>query len=54
MTHELARATDMDDYFSKKFAPMEVLYVVGRSYAVAPECEPSKSLYYNWKEHFVF
>ena len=52
MTHELARSADMDDYFSKKFHPMEVLYVVGRSYASSPTCTPQLSLYYNWKEHF--
>ena len=40
MTHELARSADMDDYFAKKFHPMEVLYVVGRSYASSPTCTP--------------
>ena len=50
ITHEKARVEDMDDYFAKKFYPMKVIYVIGRSYRADPECRPDKTLYDAWKE----
>ena len=50
ITHEKARTADMDDYFAKKFHPLQVLYVIGRSYKMSPECTPWVTLYDAWKE----
>ena len=50
ITHEEARVEDMDDYFAKKFYPMRVLYVIGRSYKAEPECRPDKTLFDAWQE----
>ena len=40
----------MDDYFAKEFHPLQVLYVIGRSYIMSPECTPWVTLYDAWKE----
>ena len=40
----------MDDYFAKKFHPLQVCYVIGRSYKAAPECEPDETLFDAWKD----
>ena len=40
----------MTDYFQKKFYPLQVLYLIGRSYRASPECEPDKTLFDAWKE----
>ena len=50
ITHEKARVEDMDDYFAKKFYPLKVLYVIGRSYKAEPECRPDKTLFDAWQE----
>ena len=50
ITHEKARVEDMSDYFTKKFAPLEVLYLVGRSYKASPTCTPDETLFDLWKD----
>ena len=50
ITHEKARVEDMDDYFAKKFYPLKVIYLIGRSYKASPECSPDETLFDAWKE----
>ena len=50
ITHERGNITEMDDYFARKFFPLLPLLVLGRSYAIAPECDPRVTLYDAWKE----
>ena len=40
----------MDDYFTRKFAPLQPIYVVGRSYKAEPKCHPSETLFDAWKD----
>ena len=50
MTHEAARLNEMDDYFALKFFPLEVYYVMGRSYKMEAECQPKHTLWDAWKD----
>ena len=50
ITHEKARLEDMDDYFARKFHPLVPMFMIGRSYAMEPECKPSETLYDLWKD----
>ena len=50
ITHEKARVEDMSDYFQKKFHPLEVVYLVGRSYKASPQCKPEETLFDAWKD----
>ena len=40
----------LDDYFTRKFAPLHPLYVIGRSYKAEPTCHPSETLFDAWKD----
>ena len=40
ITHERQRHHEMDDYFARKFAPLHIMFVIGRSYKSDAECEP--------------
>ena len=53
ITHERARIKEMDDYFARKFEPLQVMMVMGRSYAAAPKCDPRVTLYDAWKDHIT-
>ena len=50
ITHEKARTKELDDYFSLKFHPLQVMMVVGRSYKAEPECDPRHTLYDAWRD----
>ena len=50
MTHEATRMSDMDDYFSQKFYPIQPLLVINRSYIREPTCDPEHTLFDGWKE----
>ena len=39
-TCERAMMHDMGDYFAHSFFPLQVMFVLGRSYAAEPTCEP--------------
>ena len=54
LTYEATKLRDSDDYFAKKFAPLVPLYIMSRSYAMEPECEPCDTLFEFWKDRFVF
>ena len=54
MSHENTNCKEVEDYFSKKFRPINPLFHVGRSYAADPKCHPSETLYDAWLEHGVF
>ena len=41
---------EFDDYFSMKFAPFTVVYIMGRSYKEEPKCDPKETLYDCWKD----
>ena len=43
-------AHDMGDYFARKFFPLQVMFVSGRSFAAEPRCEPRVTVYDLWKE----
>ena len=53
ITHEKARIKEMDDYFARKFSPLTVMMVMGRSYAAEPQCDPKVALYDVWKDHIT-
>ena len=44
-TRERAMAHDMGDYFVRSFFPLQVMFVLGRSYAAEPTFEPRVTLY---------
>ena len=44
-TRERAMAHDMGDYFARKFFPLQVMFVLGRSFAAEPMCEPRVTVY---------
>ena len=50
ITHEKANRDEMNDYFQRKFYPMQVVYLIGRSYKAEPTCKPDETLYDAWKE----
>ena len=50
ITHERANMDEFNDYFALKFAPLSVVYVMGRSYAAQPECDPKVTLYDAWMD----
>ena len=50
ITHEKANRDEMNDYFQKKFYPMTVVYMIGRSYKAEPQCKPDETLFDAWKE----
>ena len=50
ITHEKATPDSIDDYFQKKFHPLNPLFVIGRSYAMEPKCHPEHTVYDVWKE----
>ena len=41
---------DMDDYFAKKFHPLKVMYLIGRSWGAEPTCKAKETLYDAWKD----
>ena len=41
---------DMGDYFSRKFFPLQASFVLGRSYAAEPTCEPRATSCDPWRE----
>ena len=49
-TRESAMTHDMGDYFVRSFFPLQVMFVLGRSYAAEPTCEPRVTSYDPWKE----
>ena len=49
-TRERAMAHDMGDYVARKFFPLQVMFVSGRSFAAEPRCEPRATVYDLWKE----
>ena len=49
-TRERAMAHDMGDYFARKFFPLQVMFVSGRSLAAGSRCEPRVIVYDLWKE----
>ena len=50
MSHEASRMTDMEDYLRKKFAPIQPMFMIGRSYKMDPICKPKFTLYDAWTE----
>ena len=50
MTHEASKMDVMDDYFTRKFWPLEVLFIINRSYVREPKCEASQTMYDGWLE----
>ena len=40
ITHERQRHHEMDDYFARKFAPLHIMFVIGRPCKSDAECEP--------------
>ena len=50
VTHEKANRDDMNDYFQKKFYPLQVVYLIGRAYKATPTCKPDETLFDAWKE----
>ena len=54
MSHESTKTAEMEDYFSRKFRPINPLFQVGRSYGLDPKCDPSETLYDAWLEPFFF
>ena len=50
MTHEKSCNKQVDDYFTRKFAPAVPFYQVGRSYRAKPTCDPACTLFDAWKE----
>ena len=53
ITHETADLSIMDDWFAHKFAPLQVLFLIGRSYKAEPTCHPKETLYDLWKDLIV-
>ena len=50
ITHEKADLKHMDDWLAHKFAPLQVLFLIGRSYKAEPMCHPKETLYDLWKD----